>query len=116
MPTASEGRVDPQEIAGRIRPETKLIWVETPTNPLLKITDVEAVAKIAKEHGLLFGVDSTFATPVFLRPLEFGADLVMHSTTKYLSGHNQLIGGVVITNRQDRSGRTRPRRHSSRRS
>lgn len=84
-----------------IRPETKMIWVETPTNPLLKITDLEAVGKIAKKHDLLFGVDSTFATLVFLRPLEFGADLVMHSTTKYLSGHNQLIGGVVITNRED---------------
>jgi cystathionine beta-lyase/cystathionine gamma-synthase len=59
------------------------------------------VGNIAKKHNILFGVDSTFATPVFLRPLEFGADLVMHSTTKYLSGHNQLIGGVVITNRED---------------
>jgi len=92
---------DSGNIANAIQPNTKLIWVETPTNPLLKITDLEAVGKIAKEHSILFGVDSTFATPVFLRPLEFGADLVMHSTTKYLSGHNQLIGGVVITNRGD---------------
>ena len=84
-----------------IRPETKLLWVETPTNPLLKVTDLEAMAAIAREHGLIFGVDSTFATPVFLRPLEFGADIVMHSTTKYLSGHNQIIGGVVVTNRDD---------------
>ena len=84
-----------------IQSNTKLIWIETPTNPLLKITDLEAVGNIAKKHNILFGVDSTFATPVFLRPLEFGADLVMHSTTKYLSGHNQLIGGVVITNRED---------------
>ena len=84
-----------------IQSNTKLIWIETPTNPLLKITDIEAVGNIAKKHNILFGVDSTFATPVFLRPLEFGADLVMHSTTKYLSGHNQLIGGVVITNRED---------------
>ena len=78
-----------------------MLWVETPTNPLLKITDLEAMAAIAREHGLYLGVDSTFATPVFLRPLEFGADIVMHSTTKYLSGHNQLIGGVAITNRDD---------------
>ena len=88
-------------IENAIQSNTKLIWIETPTNPLLKITDLEAVGIIAKKHNILFGVDSTFATPVFLRPLEFGADLVMHSTTKYLSGHNQLIGGVVITNQED---------------
>ena len=88
-------------IENAIQSNTKLIWIETPTNPLLKITDLEAVGNIAKKHNILFGVDSTFATPVFLRPLEFGADLVMHSTTKYLSGHNQLIGGVVITNREN---------------
>ena len=88
-------------VKNAIRKETKMIWAETPTNPLLKVTDLEAVGKIAKERNLIFGVDSTFATPVFLRPLEFGADLVMHSTTKYISGHNQLIGGMVITNRED---------------
>jgi len=88
-------------IEAAIQSNTKMIWIETPTNPLLKITDLEAVGKIAKSHNILFGVDSTFATPVFLRPLDFGADLVMHSTTKYLSGHNQLIGGAVITNRED---------------
>ena len=88
-------------VKNAIRKETKMIWAETPTNPMLKVTDLEAVGKIAKEHDLIFGVDSTFATPVFLRPLDFGADLVMHSTTKYLSGHNQLIGGMVITNRED---------------
>ena len=88
-------------IENAIQSNTTLIWIETPTNPLLKITDLEAVGNITKKHKILFGVDSTFATPVFLRPMEFGADLVMHSTTKYLSGHNQLIGGVVITNRGD---------------
>ena len=92
---------DSANVKNAIRKETKLIWAETPTNPLLKVTDLEAVGKIAKERNLIFGVDSTFATPVFLRPLEFGADLVMHSTTKYISGHNQLIGGMVITNRED---------------
>ena len=91
----------PDKIEKAIRPETKMIWAETPTNPLLKITDLNAVAKIAKKHDLFFSIDTTFITPVFLRPLEFGADLVIHSTTKYLSGHSQLIGGVVITNRED---------------
>ena len=91
----------PDKIEKAIRPETKMIWVETPTNPLLKITDLNAVAKIAKKHGLIFAIDTTFITPVFLRPLEFGADLVIHSTTKYLSGHSQLIGGMVITNREN---------------
>ena len=91
----------PDKIEKAIRPETKMIWAETPTNPLLKITDLNAVAKIAKKHDLIFGIDTTFITPVFLRPLEFGADLVIHSNTKYLSGHSLLIGGVVITNRED---------------
>ena len=92
---------DPINVENAIQPTTKMIWIETPTNPLLKITDLEAVGKIAKDHNLIYGVDSTFASPVFLRPLDFGADLVMHSTSKYLSGHNQLIGGMVTTNRKD---------------
>ncbi|MAG21126.1 MAG: PLP-dependent aspartate aminotransferase family protein [Candidatus Marinimicrobia bacterium] len=92
---------NPRKVKDAVCPETKMLWVETPTNPLLKVTDLVAMAQIAKEHDLLYGVDSTFATPVFLRPLEFGADMVVHSTTKYLSGHNQLIGGVVITSRED---------------
>jgi cystathionine gamma-lyase len=92
---------NPQAVRDAIRPQTKMLWIETPTNPLLKITDLQAVGEIAGKHGLYFCVDSTFATPVYLRPLEYGADIVMHSTTKYLSGHNQLIGGVVITNRKD---------------
>lgn len=91
----------PETVRQAVRPETKMLWVETPTNPLLKVTDLDAMSEIAKEHGLYFGVDSTFATPVFLRPLEHGADIVMHSTTKYISGHNALIGGVVVTNRDD---------------
>lgn len=91
----------PETVRQAVRPETKMLWVETPTNPLLKVTDLDAMSEIAREHGLYFGVDSTFATPVFLRPLEHGADIVMHSTTKYLAGHNQIIGGVVITNRDD---------------
>ena len=78
-----------------------MIWVETPTNPLLKITDMEAVSKIAKEHNLLFGVDPTFATPYLLRTMEWDVDVVVQSTSKYLSGHNQLIGGIAITNDED---------------
>lgn len=89
---------NPENVGNAITSETKLFWIETPTNPLLKITDLNAISKIAKKHQILFGVDSTFATPVFLRPFEFGADIVMHSTTKYISGHNQIIGGIIITN------------------
>ena len=89
---------DARNVANAIRPETKLIWLETPSNPLIKVTDIAAVSKIGKEAGIPVGVDSTFATPVFLRPLELGADIVMHSTTKYLSGHNQIIGGAVVVN------------------
>ncbi len=92
---------DPENVKSALKPETKMLWIESPTNPLMKVTDLEAMAEIAKENGLYYGMDSTFATPVFLRPLEFGADMVVHSTTKYLSGHNQLIGGAVITNRED---------------
>lgn len=92
---------NPEEVEAAIRPHTKMVWIETPTNPLLKVTDVEAVGKIAHAHDLLFGVDSTFATPYHLRPAELGADIVMHSTTKYLSGHNQIIGGMVLTDRED---------------
>ena len=87
-----------QEVENAILDNTKLIWIETPTNPLLKVTDLAAVGKIAKRHNILYGVDATFSTPALLRPIEFGADIVMHSTTKYLSGHNQIIGGALITN------------------
>ena len=92
---------NPENVENAIRSETKLFWIETPTNPLLKITDLNAISKIAKKHQILFGVDSTFATPVFLRPFEFGADIVMHSTTKYISGHNQTIGGIIISNDEE---------------
>ncbi len=88
----------PERVAAAIQDNTKLIWIETPTNPLLKISDITALAEIAHKHALPLAVDSTFATPALLRPLEWGADIVMHSTTKYLSGHNQIIGGCVLTN------------------
>ena len=90
-----------QEVEDAIQENTKLIWIETPTNPLLKVTDLVAVGKIAKKHKILYGVDSTFSTPALLRPLEHGADVTMHSTTKYLSGHNQIIGGALITNNEE---------------
>lgn len=89
---------NPEHIVEALQPNTKMIWLETPTNPLLKVTDLEVVAQIAREHGLLTAVDSTFATPYLLRPLELGIDIVVHSATKYLSGHNQIIGGIVVTN------------------
>lgn len=92
---------DPNNFLAEVTPSTKMIWIETPTNPLLQITDLESVGRIAKEHNLLLAVDSTFATPCILRPLDFGADIVVHSTTKYLSGHNQVIGGVCITSNEE---------------
>jgi cystathionine beta-lyase/cystathionine gamma-synthase len=89
---------DPKLVQRAIGPKTRMVWIETPTNPLLKVTDLEAVGAICRKRRLLFAVDSTFATPALLRPLEFGADIVMHSTTKYISGHNQIIGGAVVVN------------------
>jgi cystathionine beta-lyase/cystathionine gamma-synthase len=79
-----------------IRPETKLIWIETPSNPLLKLIDLEKVAQIAKRRGILTAADNTFATPYIQRPLEHGFDLVVHSTTKYLNGHSDMVGGTVV--------------------
>jgi cystathionine gamma-lyase len=79
-----------------ITPKTKLVWVETPTNPLLKIVDLKAVSAIARKHGLRMVVDNTFASPALQRPLEHGADLVMHSATKYLNGHSDMVGGMVV--------------------
>ena len=88
---------DPKNLEKAIRKETKAIWLETPTNPLLKIVDLRAVAAIAKAKKLVSIVDNTFATPVFQRPLELGIDVVVHSTTKYLNGHADVVGGVAIT-------------------
>lgn len=79
-----------------ITAKTKLLWIESPGNPQMTITDIAAVAQIAKRRGVLLGVDSTFATPVLTRPLELGADIVMHSATKYIGGHSDLLGGVLV--------------------
>ena len=83
-------------IAAAIRPETKLIWVETPANPLLTLTDIEAVCKIAHAHGIKVGVDNTLASPILQNPISFGADIVMHATTKYIGGHSDILGGAVV--------------------
>ena len=91
----------PAAFAAALRPNTRLIWVETPTNPLLKLVDVAAVAKVAQRAGALLAVDNTFASPYFQRPLELGADLVVHSTTKYLGGHSDVVGGAVVSRRDD---------------
>ncbi|WP_299393396.1 PLP-dependent aspartate aminotransferase family protein [Pelagibius sp.] len=85
-----------EDLEAAIRPETKMVWVETPTNPLLKLVDLEAVAAIAKKHGLICACDNTFASPWVQRPLELGFDLVMHSATKYLNGHSDMVGGVLV--------------------
>ncbi|TIU25861.1 MAG: aminotransferase class I/II-fold pyridoxal phosphate-dependent enzyme, partial [Mesorhizobium sp.] len=83
-------------VEAAIKPETKLLWVETPTNPLLRIVDLEAVAALAKRKGLLTVADNTFASPYIQRPLELGIDIVVHSTTKYLNGHSDMVGGVAV--------------------
>ncbi|MGI4022917.1 MAG: cystathionine gamma-synthase [Janthinobacterium lividum] len=89
---------DPENIRQFINEKTKLIWVETPTNPTMRIVDIEAVAKISKEHMLLLAVDNTFASPYLQTPLDLGADIVMHSVTKYLGGHSDVVMGALIVN------------------
>lgn len=87
---------DVAELEAQIRPTTKLIYVETPTNPMMQVTDIEAASKLAKKHGCLLAVDNTFLSPYFQNPLDFGADVVLHSATKYLEGHNDTLGGFVV--------------------
>jgi cystathionine gamma-lyase len=87
---------DMAALEAAIRPETKLIWCETPTNPMLKIVDIARLAEFARKRGLLLAVDNTFSSPVLQRPLELGAHLVMHSATKYLNGHSDMVGGMVV--------------------
>jgi cystathionine gamma-lyase/cystathionine beta-lyase len=88
---------DRERIEEAIKPNTRMLWLETPSNPLLNIVDIEMVVDIAKRHKLLTVIDNTFATPYFLRPIEYGIDLVVHSTTKYLNGHCDVVGGAVVT-------------------
>lgn len=87
-----------EAVKSAIRPTTKLVWVESPTNPLLTITDIRGVARICKERGITLVVDNTFMSPALQRPLELGADLVLHSTTKYIGGHSDVVGGFIGTN------------------
>ena len=98
---------DPENVRAALRPETKMIWIETPSNPLLKLTDLAAVAKIAREHGALAIADNTFASPWAQRPLELGFDAVMHSATKYLNGHSDVISGVVVVGGEQRQAALR---------
>ena len=87
---------DLDAVKAALKPNTKMIWCETPTNPLLKLVDIRRLADFAKAHGLLLAVDNTFSSPVLQRPLELGADIVMHSATKYLNGHSDIVGGMVV--------------------
>jgi cystathionine beta-lyase/cystathionine gamma-synthase len=96
---------DPQRIADAMTPKTRLVFVETPSNPLMRITDLRAAADIAHKGNALLLVDNTFSSPFFQRPFEFGADLIYHSTTKYLNGHSDMIGGIAIVNDDDLAAR-----------
>jgi cystathionine gamma-lyase len=98
---------DPANVEAAMRPETRLLWIESPTNPMLKIVDLAAVARIARARGARAVVDNTFATPFFQRPLEHGIDAVVHSTTKYLNGHSDVVGGAVLTSDGDLAARLR---------
>jgi cystathionine beta-lyase/cystathionine gamma-synthase len=92
--------VDMRDLAAVERamlPSTKLVWIETPTNPMLKVFDIAGIAEIARRHGAVLVVDNTFATPVFQRPLSLGATAVLHSTTKYMNGHSDVVGGAIVT-------------------
>jgi cystathionine gamma-lyase len=92
---------DTSALKAALRPNTRLIWAETPTNPMLKLVDLSKVAAFAKKHGLILVVDNTFCSPMIQRPLEFGADLVLHSATKYLNGHSDIVGGVVVAGNRE---------------
>ena len=87
---------NPENLLAAIRPETKMVWVETPTNPMLKLADLAAIAKICRARGIITVCDNTFASPIVQRPLEWGIDIVVHSTTKYMNGHSDIIGGIAV--------------------
>jgi len=91
---------DPLALANALRPETKMVWVETPTNPMLKLADLHAIAQLCRERGVMSVCDNTFASPINQRPLELGIDVVVHSTTKYMNGHSDVIGGVAVVGGQ----------------
>jgi len=87
---------DADALKAALKPNTRLIWAETPTNPMLKLVDLARIGKFARKHGLIFVVDNTFCSPMLQRPIEYGADLVLHSATKYLNGHSDMVGGIVV--------------------
>ncbi len=91
---------EPSALVEAMRPNTRMVWIESPTNPLMKLVDIAAVAEIARARDALLMVDNTFLSPCFQRPLELGADLVLHSSTKYINGHSDLIGGLVVTDNE----------------
>lgn len=91
----------PENIENAITPKSTLIWIESPTNPLMKLADIKAIAQIAHKHGLILVVDNTFLSPYFQRPLDLGADIVVYSTTKYIGGHSDVLGGSVVLNNDD---------------
>ncbi|GAB4197655.1 MAG: cystathionine gamma-synthase [Roseiflexaceae bacterium] len=98
---------DPAQVEAAIRPETRMIWLETPTNPLLKLADIAAISGLARGRGILTVVDNTFASPYFQRPLELGADVALHSTTKYMGGHSDVVGGAIVVRDTDLAERLR---------
>ena len=100
---------DARKLAAALKPETKMVWVETPTNPLLRLADLAAIAAICRERGIVSVADNTFASPWVQRPLELGFDVVVHSATKYLNGHSDVIGGVAIVGRAERLAPLRER-------
>ncbi len=91
---------NPDEVRAALRPETRMVWLETPTNPLVKLADIRAISALARQHGALTVVDNTFASPYGQQPLALGADIVLHSTTKYLGGHSDVVGGAIITSHE----------------
>jgi len=92
---------DVNNVARAMKPTTRMVYCETPTNPMMFLADLAAVGDLCQARGTIFAVDNTFATPIFQRPLSFGAHLVLHSTTKYLNGHSDMVGGILVTNRDD---------------
>ena len=100
---------DPLALANALRPETKMVWVETPTNPMLKLADLHAIAQLCRERGVMSVCDNTFASPINQRPLELGIDIVVHSTTKYMNGHSDVIGGIAVVGGQPRQQAWRER-------
>src|SRR5690606_15685582 len=92
---------NPSNLQPAIKKNTKMVWIETPTNPMLKLIDIKGVVDQVKDQSILVAVDNTFMSPYFQRPLEFGADIVVHSTTKYINGHSDIVGGVIVVERAD---------------